>query len=300
MVIKYLLFEEPLIIEVAGIHARRYLNSRLTLNVERINEGEAGRGAALTPQGKVEALVDVACLSKRSFLVINATGSPELAWEGVIRYKVAERADFNKLEGAQLIHVVAPVPIELSQRAFFSLPKVRLGGEGADLCFRDRGEFEEAIQELGLEVKEVSSEDYFAARVFAGQPALGLDFPELTLFPEVLGFEGYISTNQGCYPGQEVIERVTALGKPPRRIVRFVLTEPVDRDSSKTLFMKGADQAAVKLGEVTRLVTFSEPNKSLELPQVVKGLPIYGFGFGFVKNREFEDLFMGEAPLAVF
>lgn len=65
-----------------------------------------------------------------------------------------------------------------------------------------------------------------ARRIEHGAPAWPFEYrPEIT--PLDVGLAG-VSEGKGCYPGQEVIERTLALGRPARRLVRVRLDAPAE------------------------------------------------------------------------
>lgn len=52
--------------------------------------------------------------------------------------------------------------------------------------------------------------------------------------PLEIGLSEAIAEQKGCYPGQEVIERIISQGAPPRRLVRLVSPIPLTELKSKT------------------------------------------------------------------
>ena len=69
---------------------------------------------------------------------------------------------------------------------------------------------------------------YEARRIAAGVPRIGLDTDQRAI-PNEIGVLGTaVHMNKGCYPGQETVGRVQALGRPPRRLVRLQLDGTAD------------------------------------------------------------------------
>lgn len=64
---------------------------------------------------------------------------------------------------------------------------------------------------------------YEARRIAAGVARIGLDTDHRTIPNEIGVLGGAVHMNKGCYPGQETVGRVQALGRPPRRLVRLHL-----------------------------------------------------------------------------
>jgi tRNA-modifying protein YgfZ len=64
---------------------------------------------------------------------------------------------------------------------------------------------------------------YEARRIAAGVPRIGLDTDQRAIPNEIGVLGSAVHMNKGCYPGQETVGRVQALGRPPRRLVRLHL-----------------------------------------------------------------------------
>jgi folate-binding protein YgfZ len=64
---------------------------------------------------------------------------------------------------------------------------------------------------------------YEARRIAAGVARVGVDTDHRTIPNEIGVLGGAVHMNKGCYPGQETVGRVQALGRPPRRLVRLHL-----------------------------------------------------------------------------
>ncbi|HEY9291880.1 MAG TPA: folate-binding protein [Microlunatus sp.] len=80
-----------------------------------------------------------------------------------------------------------------------------------------------------------------ARRIAAGIARIGIDTDHRAIPNEAGLLETAVHLNKGCYPGQETVGRVQALGRPPRRLVRLQLD-----GSAEAL---PAVAAPVKLGE---------------------------------------------------
>lgn len=69
-------------------------------------------------------------------------------------------------------------------------------------------------------LKEIEDEPYTALRLENNIPLQGTDFDH-PMFLET-GLTQAVSLTKGCYPGQEIMARVTRLGKPARHLVRIL------------------------------------------------------------------------------
>ncbi len=69
-----------------------------------------------------------------------------------------------------------------------------------------------------IDVKEISENEYEAARIELGIPAYGKEMSDLTN-PLECGLNKYVSFTKGCYIGQEVIARLDAYDKISKHMV---------------------------------------------------------------------------------
>ena len=70
--------------------------------------------------------------------------------------------------------------------------------------------------------------------------------------PLEIGLRTAIADNKGCYPGQEVIEKIVALGSPAKRLVRIegVGTPPLVGDRIQAID-PSTHQAGAEIGTIT-------------------------------------------------
>ena len=106
------------------------------------------------------------------------------------------------------------------------------------LCWGSQSQLESlqsALLSASL-VDELTSQDLEALRVERGAPRVGFEY---TSRYTPLDIEGErlagVSESKGCYPGQEVIERTLALGKPSRVLVRLKRDAQALNDAQEAL-----------------------------------------------------------------
>lgn len=95
--------------------------------------------------------------------------------------------------------------------------------------------------------KNLTFETLESWRIQEVRPKVDSEITENTT-PLDLGLIDSISQQKGCYPGQEVIERILALGSPPKRLVRIDGTGEVPQLGDLVL---NQAQSPIELGEVT-------------------------------------------------
>lgn len=98
------------------------------------------------------------------------------------------------------------------------------------------------------------------ARVTAGVPWFAEDLSGGVIPLEAL-LDRKVSSTKGCYPGQEVVARITNLGQVARRLVRFVADGAVDLNAGTELL---ADDGRA-VGQLTSLVHDPQSGTSVGL-----------------------------------
>lgn len=253
--------ERPLLID--GEDARIFLNRLLTINVLKINEGEGYPAHLLDATGKLSASLYLICLSATRWLAIPRTLSAEALLERLDMYLFGEAVTFTRasLVGLRVIGspealleladpleytspVLSPVMGEalgwrlLSERARGALTlQADRWARGSGLVELEwwgevhaRAELSEGLTQRGVSALSVEGAEQL--RLSLGAP----DRPEYQARYTPLDVEGSspllsVSEGKGCYPGQEVIERTLALGKPARTLVHlsFAHAEVLER-----------------------------------------------------------------------
>lgn len=130
-----------------------------------------------------------------------------------------------------------------------------------------------------FEVKSILEKDFHAIRAQFGYPRPLQDFTEDHILIEG-PFDNFVDRNKGCYPGQEVIEKIYTYGRVARKIkkVTFLNAQESDiEDIQKQLPMEievegnkvGALTSIYHYGEVFGLVTlkrfFYEKHEKLHI-----------------------------------
>jgi folate-binding protein YgfZ len=106
-------------------------------------------------------------------------------------------------------------------------------------------------QNFAQDASATTLEELEAARIEATRPRVDSEIsPELN--PLEAGLPDSVAENKGCYPGQEIIEKIAAIGSPAKRLVqvRFDADSSGDAPFERTL----QDwESATPVGELTSL-----------------------------------------------
>lgn len=200
---------------IGGAEAEGFLQNIVTTDMGRVNEGHAGFGALLSPQGKI--LVD--------FLIFR---SGDGYW---LDLPLAQLADFQKRMTLYRLRA----KVEIANRSdkheavaiwnVDELPAVdgivavdpRLAGLG----FRAIVERETAL--------DGTEGDYQAWRISHAVPEGGRDFTFGDAFPHDVDMDdlGGLDFRKGCYVGQEIVSRMEHRGTARRRAVAVASNIPL-------------------------------------------------------------------------
>lgn len=78
----------------------------------------------------------------------------------------------------------------------------------------------------GLGAIKVSDEENFMHRAYAGVPEHPEEFSDSNIILEG-PFDVYVHRNKGCYPGQEVVERIYTYGNVAKKIMTFKISDKI-------------------------------------------------------------------------
>lgn len=272
-------FELPhlVVITVSGKDAPRYLQARLTNDIRLVKAGSAVPAAALSPQGKTEAVFTVLSgISPTDFLLYGLTHDPQASLAALRRFIVADRVTTELRADLTLLHVtdyhaVPGVEGNLYRVAPFggghAVTLRRSETTGVDLLV-PRTEQISLVSQLGLPM--ITSEESEIRRFSAGLPRFPEELNDRRLFLEG-ELDDHISSNKGCYAGQEVVEKVISFAKVPR-VIRFGLIPSGDMVHPAT---KVTDTQGETAGEI--LAAYQTPAgwvASLSLRTEALGQPL--------------------------
>ncbi|RMG45454.1 MAG: hypothetical protein D6719_00290, partial [Candidatus Dadabacteria bacterium] len=244
---KYRIFKDAVIFKVSGRDAARYINSRLTNDLNLLQDNKGQRSAALSPQGKVEGVFEIFKINADEFLLVADKGPADRLLDVFLRFKVADMVDVSDCSSDfVLVHICAETPqLESFKSEFFYVPNRRLGAEGIDVVIP--GSSYQDVLSLCCKYSaiELSEELFESERIISGQPAFPIEINSDTLLAAI-DTEELVSNSKGCYVGQEVIEKLSARGKAPYCIKRLLIEKKVsDITGQKVLDHKGAQLGVI-------------------------------------------------------
>jgi folate-binding protein YgfZ len=192
---------------VTGADALSYLQSQVSQDIRGLPDGGSTYSFVLQPTGKVDALVRIHRRSAESFVLDTDAGFGAGLMARLNRFKIRVAVEIGSVEWRTI-----------------AVRGVESVDGGVPAWGRD-----DAFDLLGPDVEPpagVPAGDPVAlerARIEAGWPALGREITDATI-PAETGFVVplAVSFTKGCYPGQELVERMDSRGSAAPRFVRRV------------------------------------------------------------------------------
>ena len=205
------------VILVEGPDAQTYLHSQVSNDLRPLQVGQSCWAFLLQPTGKVDVLVRVWRRGEEAFVLDTDAGFGEVLVARVNRFKIRVKADVTPLDwtclavrSADGADLVAPA-LDASDH----MGVVVGWGGGYDLLGPEPVPPADAVP--GTEA------DLLAARVAAAWPAMGSEIQPGETIPAETGVTPVaVSFTKGCYPGQELVERMDSRGSVAPRLLQVV------------------------------------------------------------------------------
>ena len=210
---------------VQGDDAETYLHSQLSNQVQGMPVRSSKWSLLLQPTGKVDAVVRITRFEDTVFVLDADPGVGEAVVARLNRFKIRVKATIDTLEW-QCVAVRG-----VGARALASAVN-RPPSEGlvvtAGLAGETTWSDDDAVDLIGAHVAEVadvrvgSAAEFNAARVACGWPAMNIDFAAGCIPAETGLVRQTVSFTKGCYPGQELVERMDSRSTSAPFTVRHV------------------------------------------------------------------------------
>lgn len=218
-----------------GEKAKETLGGLVTNDVTSLKRGESLSAAALTPKGRLIALlrvvdrgdallVDTEAASGEGFVaMIRKFVNPRLAKYEIVSEAIGCLGVYGPEAVARLTPLLVPGDL--------TAPSDDFGVPGVDL-FAPQARLSELRTALEASLPVADATTLEIARVEAGRPRFGIDMDGETIPQEAnLDQLGAISFTKGCYTGQEVVARIHFRGHVNRHLRRLVAATPLVRGS---------------------------------------------------------------------
>lgn len=195
------------VITASGSDARSYLHSQLSQDIASMRIGETRQSLLLQPTGKLDGIIRVTCVEGETFVLDVDSGCGEAVLTRLNRFKIRVNVDLSL--GHESWVAVRNVQSPISG----SIPAWRCDGTAVDI----RG------AKVNAELRQGSFDDYEEARIIAAWPTMNVDVTETSIPAETGIIDVAVSFTKGCYPGQELVERMDSRGSIAPRQLRYVV-----------------------------------------------------------------------------
>jgi len=191
------------VVQVHGPDAASYLQSQLSQDLRPLQVGQSAWTFLLQPTGKVDVLARVWRTAEETFVLDTDAGFGDTMVARVNRFKIRVKADVAPL--AWRCIAVRGVPVPAGSLVAW--------GDGFDILGDG--------VEQPADVPEGSADDLLAARIEATWPAMGAEILPGETIPAETGItDRAVSFTKGCYPGQELVERMDSRAVTAPRLLR--------------------------------------------------------------------------------
>ena len=231
--------------KLTGADCRRYLNGQLSIDINRLQPGEARRALLLTAKGKLCASVQV--WNDGPDLIVETEQSLlEETAARLERYIISDDVTISQLpSGSPVYHVFGTPPPDDALRIN------RIGVPGFD-C---------SVPPDGIAVAD--EPDIELLRIENGVPQWETELTADTLPQEARLDQSSVDFDKGCYVGQEVVSRLRSVGHVNRLLHRFSGRLPMPLDFPVSLLSK--DDPGRPAGKLTSAACDFELAQTLAL-----------------------------------
>ena len=199
------------VVHVTGSDARKFLHSQLANDVVSLKVGESRYSLLLEPTGKITSLLRVWCKSEENFVLDCETGFGEVSASRLSRFKIRIKCEISTSSQK----FIALRGLSTNQCADYST---------SDLAISAWREKDFAVDFVASDfvigdLRHGSAEEFELARVMAKWPKMGTDMNDESMPAETGLTDCAVSFTKGCYPGQELVERMDSRGaKAPQQL----------------------------------------------------------------------------------
>ena len=201
------------VVSVSGPDAKSFLQSQLSQDISAMSIGDALASLVLQPTGKVESLVRVIYVSNDLF-----TLDVDLGWGDAVMVRL------------QRFKIRVKVDLHVESRSFIAFRNC--AGEvidGAIPAWRADGSAFDVIETTTKPsngIRQGLLAEFEESRVRAGWPRMGQDLTTDMIPGETGIIECAVSFTKGCYPGQELVERMDSRGSTAPRMLHVIHATP--------------------------------------------------------------------------
>jgi folate-binding protein YgfZ len=263
-----------------GPDASDFLHRLTTVNVKGMKPGDGAPGFFLSPQGKIRGFFTLWMLNKsgeKSDFVLEFDAGQAGKWKTELlavidQFTFAEKFTLTEVTDLQCVWIFDQAT---SDPVTSGMMKTSADSSGTRLFHHGSADFgrawtsawgtsEQLTKLLGADSSGNTSYTQLEQwRIHSARPALDHELSENSN-PLEVGLHEAIAGNKGCYPGQEVIEKIISLGSPARRLVKIVGQGSAPKVGE---LIQTTDAAHAEVGQVTSV---AQTGQGFELLTLVR------------------------------
>ena len=199
-------------LHVSGADALTYLHSQISQDIRGLADGESAYSFVLEPTGKIDALVRIARVAADDYMIDTDPGFGEGLLARLNRFKIRVKVD------------VAAVPwsciaIRGMDASTVTVTGIAVPAWGQANCV-DVISADVHPHAPTASLRRGSADELELARIRAGWPAMGREITDVSIPAESGVVDLAVNFTKGCYPGQELVERMDSRGSQAPRFVR--------------------------------------------------------------------------------
>ncbi|MFM8721398.1 MAG: YgfZ/GcvT domain-containing protein [Acidimicrobiaceae bacterium] len=202
------------VLYVRGVDARKFLHSQLANDVASLKVGASKYSLLLEPTGKITSLLRVHCKSEEDVVLDCDSGFGEASVTRLSRFKIRIKCEISS--GAQ--RFVAVRGLSKNNHADFMARNSALLAWRESDCAVDFV----ASEFVAGDLRQGTAEELELARVMAKWPTMGVAMTSNSMPAETGLTDCAVSFTKGCYPGQELVERMDSRGVTAPRQLRLI------------------------------------------------------------------------------
>lgn len=204
------------VVAVVGADARTYLHGQVSQDIQSLPVGESRWTLVLAPNGRVEVLARVLCTAEDRFELDTEVGYGDVLAIRLNRFRIRVKAELEQ-STVDLFALLSTIGEPSVQESARSAHQCRVG-------WWDAGCWVDTLPSGAASTGTV--DDYERARVAAGWPAMGSEIVPGERIPgEIAVVPVAVNFTKGCYPGQELVERMDSRGSEAPRQLRIVTVD---------------------------------------------------------------------------
>lgn len=235
---------------IEGPDAPSFLQRIVSNEVEKAAVGEGRYNAILDRKGMVLSLFYLIRLESTRFLAITPPQSTKKTVEMLLKMKFLSKVTIaDESERRSLFLIVGPRSDAIVSERFREKGSVLWREDlfGPPLWNLSLPQEQvKSFRESVISLPELSDTSIRLMRMEIGFPEYGVDIDETHILLEATVPQAW-QRQKGCYPGQEVIERILAYGKgrTPKRLCSLSLTGEQEIEPKSEIFSDTGEKAGV-------------------------------------------------------